>query len=135
MRVAEWAALLVAGAHVSRARVDRVPSEIAAIAARHGARRLVIPRGFPTQWRTAELELSEDDGKLTAHELEQFDGRSENRGSTFSMPITVISTRGRVVHMRPFPSGLEHDDGAGLGDREVRAADPDQAPPVLGPCR
>src|SRR5215212_2140969 len=26
------------------------------------------------------------------------------RGSTFSMPITEISTRGRVTHMRPLPS-------------------------------
>ncbi len=30
--------------------------------------------------------------------------RSSNRGSTFSMPITVIRTRGSVVHMRPLPS-------------------------------
>ena len=30
--------------------------------------------------------------------------RSRNRGIAFSIPITVISTSGSVVHMRPFPS-------------------------------
>ena len=30
--------------------------------------------------------------------------RSRHSGSTFSMPISVISTSGSVVHMRPLPS-------------------------------
>ncbi len=30
--------------------------------------------------------------------------RSEKRGSTFSIPITVISVPASVVHMRPLPS-------------------------------
>ena len=30
--------------------------------------------------------------------------RSRHSGSTFSIPITVTSTRGSVVHMRPLPS-------------------------------
>lgn len=50
--------------------------------------------------------------------------RSAKRGSTFSIPITVISTSGSVVHM-PVALRLEDADGSGLRDRKVRAADPD----------
>src|SRR5262249_60768583 len=54
------------------------PASLSAAAARaacrrHGARRLVVPRGPPQPWSPAELELVEDDG-LTARELDAFDG-------------------------------------------------------------
>ena len=49
--------------------------------------------------------------------------RSRHSGSTFSIPITVTSTSGSVVHMRPLPSDSTTHDRAGLGDREVGPAD------------
>ena len=52
--------------------------------------------------------------------------RSRHSGSTFSIPISVIRTRGSVVHMRPLPSDSTTHDRARLGDAEVRAADRDR---------
>ncbi len=48
-----------------------------------------------------------------------------NAGTIFSMPITVISVRGSVRHIRPLPSDSTHRERAGLGDAEVGAADRD----------
>ena len=51
-------------------------------------------------------------------------GRATRR-STFSIPITVISVSGSVVHMRPLPSDSTTQTVPGLGDGEVRAGDRD----------
>ena len=51
--------------------------------------------------------------------------RSAKRGRSFSIPSTVTSTGGSVVHMRPFPSDSTTQTAPGLGDAEVRAADAD----------
>ena len=60
-------------AEVERVGVADLAPRIAAAAARHGARRLVIPAQLPEGWRTAELELVPDE-QLTPHELDQLDG-------------------------------------------------------------
>ena len=44
-------------------------------------------------------------------------------GTSFSMPMTVTSTSGSVVHMRPLPSDSTTQTVPGLRDREVRAAE------------
>ena len=41
------------------------------------------------------------------------------------MPTSVISTRGSVRHIRPLPSDSTTQTDAGVGDREVRAAEAD----------
>ena len=41
------------------------------------------------------------------------------------MPMTVISTSGRVRHIRPLPSDSTTTTVPGLGDREVGARDGD----------
>ena len=47
------------------------------------------------------------------------------RATTFSIPITVISVSGSVVHIRPLPSDSTTQTVPGLGDGEVRAGDRD----------
>ncbi len=47
----------------------------------------------------------------------------ESVGTTFSMPTSVISSRGSVTHMRPLPSDSTTQTTAGVGDREVGAAE------------
>jgi L-lactate dehydrogenase complex protein LldG len=58
-----------------RADVRRVPhSEVAAEAADAcGARRIVVPPGFPSAWRPPTVELVEDD-ELSPHELDALGG-------------------------------------------------------------
>jgi L-lactate dehydrogenase complex protein LldG len=77
-------------AGVSRAGADGVAGAVADIAARHGARRLVVPGGLPVQWRPPELELVQDDGELTARELEQFDGALTAAGLAIAETGTLV---------------------------------------------
>ena len=49
--------------------------------------------------------------------------RSRHSASTFSMPMTVMSTRGQRRAHAPVALGLDHADRARLGHAEVRAAD------------
>jgi L-lactate dehydrogenase complex protein LldG len=62
------------GAVASRVGRDEVAATVAEIAARHRARRLVVPAGLPRRWRAALLELVDDDERLGPRELERFDG-------------------------------------------------------------
>ena len=43
----------------------------------------------------------------------------------FSIPTSVTSTRGSVTHIRPLPSDSTTQIAAGVGEREVGAAEPD----------
>ena len=52
--------------------------------------------------------------------------RSRHSGSTFSIPISVISTFGSVVHMRPLPSDSTTPIEPVSAIAEVRAADRDR---------
>jgi L-lactate dehydrogenase complex protein LldG len=61
-------------AEVQRVSSAQLPQAIGAAAARHGARRLVIPAALPEAWRPAELELLGDDNTLTPRELDELDG-------------------------------------------------------------
>ena len=75
----ELVALFCARVDDYKAEVQRVSSAqlahaIGAAAARHGARRLVIPAALPDAWRPAELDLLSDDTALTARELDELDG-------------------------------------------------------------
>ena len=77
-------------AGVSRAGADGVAASIAEVAARHGARRLVVPKGLPQQWRPSQLELVEDDGELDARELEEFDGALTAAGLAIAETGTLV---------------------------------------------
>jgi L-lactate dehydrogenase complex protein LldG len=60
-------------AEVQRVSPDQLGHTIAAAAARHGARRLVIPAELADAWRPHELELVPD-AALSARELDGYDG-------------------------------------------------------------
>jgi L-lactate dehydrogenase complex protein LldG len=77
-------------AAASRARADGIGAAVADAAARHGARRLVVPSGLPAQWRPSRLELVEDDGELTARELEEFDGALTAAGLAIAETGTIV---------------------------------------------
>jgi iron-sulfur cluster protein len=51
----------------------RVPAVITQLCQRHGAGRLVVPRGLPEAWRPSGIELVSDEG-LTPNELDALDG-------------------------------------------------------------
>jgi L-lactate dehydrogenase complex protein LldG len=73
---------------------DRVPSSdvtaaIASAAARHAARRLVVPPAFPATWRPAELELIDDAG-LGPRELERFDGALTGSAAAIAQTGTIV---------------------------------------------
>ena len=78
-------------------------------------------------------------GRRARQQLEEHLEVAPRAGSTFSIPITVTSTSGSVVHMRPFPSDSTTHDGAGLGHGEVRARDRDpraqEGVAQVQPCR
>jgi L-lactate dehydrogenase complex protein LldG len=61
-------------AEVQRVSSAKLPHAIGAAAARHGARRLVIPAALPDSWRPPELDLLADDMTLTPRELDELDG-------------------------------------------------------------
>jgi L-lactate dehydrogenase complex protein LldG len=62
------------GAEVERCDSTGLAAAIARACDRHGARRLVVPGGLPSEWRPdGVLELIEDRG-LTTHELDAVDG-------------------------------------------------------------
>jgi L-lactate dehydrogenase complex protein LldG len=77
------------GAEVSRVGEHDVAAAVVAIAARHGARRLVVPVGLPTAWRPAGLELVEDDGDQAARQLEAFDGSFTGAGLAIAETGTI----------------------------------------------
>lgn len=60
-------------AEVERIRGERLQATLVTAAARHGARRFVVPPGLPDAWRPAELDLVADTG-LAARELDRLDG-------------------------------------------------------------
>jgi L-lactate dehydrogenase complex protein LldG len=61
-------------AEVQRVGSAQLAHAIGAAAARHGARRLVIPAALPDAWRPAELDLLTGDTTLTPRELDELDG-------------------------------------------------------------
>jgi len=77
-------------ATVSRAEVEEVAGAVAGIAARHQARRLVVPAGLPAGWRPAALELVEDHDELAARELERFDGALTGAGLAIAETGTIV---------------------------------------------
>jgi L-lactate dehydrogenase complex protein LldG len=77
-------------AGVSRVADDRVAATVADVAARHDARRVVVASGLPSQWRPTWLELVEDDGELTARELEEFDGALTAAGLGIAETGTLV---------------------------------------------
>jgi L-lactate dehydrogenase complex protein LldG len=77
-------------ATVSRGEVDEVAGAVAGIAARHRARRLVVPAGLPAAWRPAALELVEDHNELSARELEGFDGALTGAGLAIAETGTIV---------------------------------------------
>jgi len=81
-------------AGVSSVSADAVAGEIASIAARHGARRLLLAPGLPAEWRPAELELVEDDGRLAAREIEQFDGALTGASAAAAQTGTLALAHG-----------------------------------------
>jgi L-lactate dehydrogenase complex protein LldG len=60
-------------AEVRRIGANDIADAVADACRSRGARRLVVPRELPTQWRPAELELVEDDA-LAPRELDALDG-------------------------------------------------------------
>jgi L-lactate dehydrogenase complex protein LldG len=77
-------------ARVRTAAPDEVAAALAEVAASHGARRLVVPAGIPAPWRPAGLGLVEDDGRLGARELEQFDGALTAAGLAIAETGTLV---------------------------------------------
>ena len=74
-------------------RVDEadVPALITSICAAHGAHTLVVPRGVPTEWRAADVELVEDDG-LSAQELDGLDGAFTGCTAAIAETGTIVLT-------------------------------------------
>jgi L-lactate dehydrogenase complex protein LldG len=81
-------------AGVTSAPADRVAHAVASIAARHHARRLIIPPGLPDHWRPPQLDLTEDDGNLRARQLEQFDGALTAAGAAIAETGTIALDHG-----------------------------------------
>jgi L-lactate dehydrogenase complex protein LldG len=77
------------GAWACRAPAGEVSQAIAAAAARHAARRLVVPAGLPSAWRPAALELIDDAG-LGARELERFDGALTASALAIAQTGTIV---------------------------------------------
>jgi L-lactate dehydrogenase complex protein LldG len=73
-----------------RAEVRRC-TDVAAEVASLGARRLVVPAGLPTEWRT--VEAVEDDG-LSARELDAFDGAVTGCTVAIAETGTIVLTAG-----------------------------------------
>jgi L-lactate dehydrogenase complex protein LldG len=81
-----------------RAEVDRVgeadlPALISSVCSSRGARRLVVPPGTPAAWRTAELELVDDDG-LSAGDLDAMDGALTGCTAAIAETGTIVLTAG-----------------------------------------
>lgn len=53
---------------------DRVAAAVAELAARHGAQRMLVPAGFPPDWRPRQPDLVDDAEAMAPRELETFDG-------------------------------------------------------------
>jgi L-lactate dehydrogenase complex protein LldG len=77
-------------ATVSRAEAEEVAAAVAGIAARHRARRLVVPAGLPVAWRPTGLELVDDHDELGARELESFDGALTGAGLGIAETGTIV---------------------------------------------
>ena len=89
------------GATVIRTGPDDVAAPVTAALRHRGARRVVVPPGFPVDWEP-EAELLRDDPPLTTHQLDTVDG------VITSCSVAVAET-GTVV--------LDH--GAGQGRRAL----------------
>jgi L-lactate dehydrogenase complex protein LldG len=77
-------------ATVSRVEAEDVAGAVAGIAARHRARRLVVPAGLPVAWRPAGLERVDDHDELSARELERFDGAVTGAGLAIAETGTIV---------------------------------------------
>jgi L-lactate dehydrogenase complex protein LldG len=89
------------GANVIRTGPGDVAAQVTAVLRHRGARRLVVPAGFPVDWEP-EAELVRDDPPLTTQELDTVDG------VVTSCSVAIAET-GTVV--------LDH--GAGQGRRAL----------------
>jgi L-lactate dehydrogenase complex protein LldG len=87
-------------AEVQRVAADQLPDTIAAVAARHHARRLAIPWQLPDDWQPHGLELIPDD-TLTARALDGCDGVitgcSSAVAETGTIALTAAPHEGRRV--------------------------------------
>ena len=85
-------------ADLHHASESEVAPLIASLCSAHRARRLVVPRGLPIAWRSAELELVEDDD-LSTGELDALDGAvtgcTAAVAETGTLVLAAGSTEGR----------------------------------------
>jgi L-lactate dehydrogenase complex protein LldG len=101
------------GATVRRVGGSEVARASGEACAELGLRRVVVPGGFPAEWRPAGLELIEDGG-LTAHELDAVDG-------ALTGCAVAIAETGTIVL-----------DGYGVSGRRLLTLVPDNHVCVVG---
>ena len=68
-----------------------IPALITSICAALGVRKLVLPRGIPTEWRGRDVEVVEDDG-LCARELDGIDGAFTGCTAAIAETGTIVLT-------------------------------------------
>ncbi len=89
-------------AGVTRTSPDAVASAITAVLARHSARNVVVPQGFPEQWLPGDIALRRDTPALTADQLDAID-------AVLTTSAIAIAETGTIVL----------DASAGMGRRAL----------------